>query len=115
MEAARALYEAYLSGTQGQSADNHSGGHSGGAGTKTKTNAEGTQEKSFRDTLLANLPGDQPKTDYRTAASIVARMSPQERKRLYNLSDPAYRQLRGELVYSLGRDGFNRLIQDYPV
>lgn len=41
-------------------------------------------------------------------------MTPQERKRFFNLSDPAYRKLRGELVYSLGRDGFNRLMQDYP-
>jgi hypothetical protein len=108
MDAARALYQAYLSGTQGHG----SGGRSRGADAEEAP--ETAEGKSILGTLLENLPTDLPKTDYRTAASIVARMTPQERKRFFNLSDPAYRKLRGELVYSLGRDGFNRLMQDYP-
>lgn len=109
MEAARALYQAYLSGAQISSR-----GRSGGTGAKGTPGTEKGKGKSILGLVFENLPSDQPKMDYRTATSIVARMSPQERKRLFNLSDPAYRKLRGELVYSLGRDGFNRLKQDYP-
>jgi len=109
MEAAQALYLTYLSGSGSRG--------SGGSGSaKNAAGAEADDERtpSIYESVLKNLPKDQPKTDYRTAATIVARMTPKERARLYDNSDPAYRKLRSELLYGLGRDGFARLMRDYP-
>lgn len=106
MDAAQALYRAYQSATR-----------SHGSGGSAVTDAESEEEANgvpIGTLLVGTLPEKLPKTDYRTAASILARMTPKERKRLYNQTDPAFRQLRGELVYSLGRDGFNRLRKDFP-
>ncbi len=106
MDAAQALYRAYQSAAR-----------SHGSGGSAVTDAESEEEANgvpIGTLLVGTLPEKLPKTDYRTAASILARMTPKERKRLYNQTDPAFRQLRGELVYSLGRDGFNRLRKDFP-
>ena len=64
--------------------------------------------------LLSGMPDVQPKTDFRTAESILARMSSEERARLYNRADPAYRDLRNEFLQSFGNDGFRKLIEKYP-
>jgi hypothetical protein len=110
MEAAQALYQSYLSGSR-----SHGGsGRSGGTTAEEDAEAEAEGNPSVYETILKDLPKDQPKTDYRTAATVVARMSPKERARLYNKADPAYLRLRSELIYGLGRGGFAKLMQQFP-
>ena len=109
MDAARALYASYLSGSHG-----HGGSGSAAAAAEGAEEAAAEAKPSFLEKLLEGLPDAAPKTDYRTAANIVARMNAKERARLFNRTDPAYRKLRSELVYSLGNDGFRRLMQDFP-
>ena len=103
MAAAQALYQSYLSGAR-------SHGHSSGADADETE----TEQPTLSETLFANFGQEQPKVTYRTAANILARMSPKERTRLFNATDPAYRELRGELIYGLGRGGFAKLMRDFP-
>jgi hypothetical protein len=101
MKAARELYDAYLS------AQSHGGG--GGGGTRSTGD-----RKSFAEMALAGAADRLPKTDYRTAEELIARMSPKERARLYNRTDPKYLKLRSELSYSLGSGGLSSLMRKYP-
>lgn len=55
-----------------------------------------------------------PKSDYRTIANLVARMTPQERKRLYDRSDTKYLTLRSEILWSLGAGDYAKLMQQFP-
>ena len=100
MAAAQTLYQTYLS----------SGGGRGGAGGGTRS-SDGTA--SFAELALAGAADRLPKTDYRTAEALIARMSPKERARLYNRTDPKYLKLRSELSYSLGDSGFSELKKKY--
>lgn len=102
MKAARELYDAYLS------ARNH-GGSGGGSGTKSAGSRASAAEMA-----LAGAADRLPKTDYRTAEELIARMSPKERARLYNRTDPKYLKLRSELSYSLGSNGISSLMRKYP-
>ena len=97
VKAARELYEAYL-------AENKRRGSGGGKARTGKTLFEKVFEAADRN---------MPKTDYGTAEQLLSRMSPAERKRVYNKNDPKYLRLRSELTYSLGRDGFNSLKRKY--
>lgn len=106
MAAAQALYQSYLSGARSHG---HSSGTDAGDADETET-----EQPTLSETLFANFGQEQPKVTYRTAANILARMSPKERTRLFNATDPAYRELRGELIYGLGRGGFAKLMRDFP-
>ena len=99
--AAQALYRALLSGRSG------SGGGAGSGGTASEDGA------SMLSLLLENGK-DTPKSDYGTIANLVARMSPQERRRLYDRSDTKYLTLRSEILWSLGGDEYARLMQQFP-
>ncbi len=104
MTAARELYRTYLAAAKS----------SGRSGTKKKTATAAKKEAgSFTEALVENAK-TQPKTSYRTAANMIARMSPKERGRLYNGSDPGYLGLRSEILYSLGSGGFEKLKRSYP-
>ena len=105
MSAAQALYNSYLSRAS----------HSGSGRQSVDTTDEETA--SSVDPLLQNLLAsqqDMPKTDYRTVANALARMSPIERGKLYNRSDPTYLSLRSEILMSLGPEAFNTLMQTFP-
>jgi hypothetical protein len=41
-------------------------------------------------------------------------MTPTERGKLYNRSDPSYLKLRSEILYSLGPEAFNTLQREFP-
>lgn len=101
MQAAQALYNAYL--TSHRSGGSGSGG-AGGAQTSV----------SFADALLNNAAGNVNNVDYDTASALVGRMTPEERSRLYDRSDPYYLKLRSELLYGLGRSGLAALMNQYP-
>lgn len=105
MDAARALYQAFLSGT-GSAGGSH-GGASHGAGTSGSTG----------DSLLSQLlagSGNAQKTDYRTVANMIARMAPAERARLYDRNDPKYLALRSEILWSIGANAFSELMGRFP-
>ncbi|MBR6039146.1 MAG: hypothetical protein IKP38_01525 [Clostridia bacterium] len=102
--AAQALYRALLSGGYG------SGGGGGAASGGTASEDEGSSMLS----LLLQNSVNAPKSDYRTIANLVARMSPQERRRLYDRSDTKYLALRSEILWSLGGDEYARLMQQFP-
>ena len=99
MEAARELYEAYLADRK------HRRSGSGGSASGSR---------SFAGLVLAGAEKNMPKTDYRSAEQLIARMSPKERARLYNRTDPKYLKLRSELSYSLGSNGISSLMRKYP-
>ena len=100
--AAQALYRALLSAGSGSGG----GGSAGG-------NASEDGGSSMLSLLLENGK-DTQKSDYRTIANLVARMSPQERRRLYDRSDTKYLALRSEILWSLGGDEYARLMQQFP-
>lgn len=97
VKAARELYEAYLAANKRRG----SGGGKSGKG------------KSLFEQVYAASEKNMPKTNYGTAEQLLGRMSPEERRRLYNQNDPKYLKLRSELTYSLGRDGFSSLKRRY--
>ena len=101
--AAQALYRALLSGGSG------TGGGSASAGG-TASEDDGSSMLS----LLLENGKETPKSDYRTIANLVARMSPQERRRLYDRNDTKYLTLRSEILWSLGGDEYARLMRDFP-
>ena len=101
--AAQALYRALLSGGSG------SGGGSAGPGGSASEDGG-----SSMLSLLLESGKDTQKSDYRTIANLVARMSPQERRRLYDRSDTKYLTLRSEILWSLGADEYAKLMQQFP-
>lgn len=103
MKAAQELYQAYLA----------SSGRRGGSGSRGSQKEEDSGP-SFLERILANASDQMPRTDSRTAERLLARMTPKERARLYNRSDPGYLKLRSELLYSLGRNGYSDLQRKYP-
>jgi hypothetical protein len=105
MNAAQALYRALLSGVSGSG----SGGRSASVG--------GSASESGGSAMLSQLlqnGQNVPKSDYRTIANLVARMTPQERKRLYDRSDTKYLTLRSEILWSLGAGDYAKLMQQFP-
>lgn len=96
MSSAQALYRSYRSG-------------SGRGGSST-----GSGGKSFAAALLESQQQETPKTDYRTVANAVARMSPAERSKLYDTGNASYAGLRKEILYGLGSQSFTRLMRDFP-
>jgi len=100
--AAEALYRALLSAGSGSGG----GGSAGG-------NASEDGGSSMLSLLLENGK-DTQKSDYRTIANLVARMSPQERRRLYDRNDTKYLALRSEILWSLGGDEYAKLMQQFP-
>lgn len=106
MDAAQALYKAFLSGAGG------GGGGSHGGGSSNADESEDTEE-SLLSLLLAGSENAH-KSDYRTIANMVARMAPAERARLYNRDDPKYLALRSEILWSIGADAFSELMGRYP-
>ncbi|MBQ6234372.1 MAG: hypothetical protein IJK54_00480 [Clostridia bacterium] len=103
MTAAKALYASLLSGGSG----------SGGGGASANGTASEDGGSSMLSLLLENS-GNAPKSDYRTIANLVARMSPQERRRLYDRNDTKYLALRSEILWSLSGDEYTKLIQQFP-
>ena len=101
MTSAQALYQSYLS----------SG--SGGRGSGKGAGASGSNGNSLLSQLLQAQP-DLPKTSYNSVANALARMTPTERGKLYNRSDPSYLKLRSEILYSLGPEAFNTLQREFP-
>ena len=106
MSAAQALYRTYLS--QGSSY----GGER--ASSAAADEAEDGRESILRTLLRGREEADVPRTDYQTAANMLARMKPEERARLYNRADPAYQALRSEILFSLGTKGFAALMNAFP-
>ena len=106
MSAAQALYKAFLSGAAYGSGGGHAGASSGSGA------AEEAEETML--SLLLDAGKDKPKSDYRTIANLIVRMSPQERKRLYDSSDPKYLTLRSEILWSLSADDYKKLMQQFP-
>ncbi|MBQ1631367.1 MAG: hypothetical protein II049_00935 [Clostridia bacterium] len=106
MDAAQALYKAFLSGAGG------GGGGSHGGGSANADESEDTEE-SLLSLLLAGSENAH-KSDYRTIANMVARMAPAERARLYNRDDPKYLALRSEILWSIGAGAFSELMGRYP-
>ena len=104
MSAAEALYKALLSGA---------GSGSGGGGTSGSSDASEDGGSSMLSLRLDN-GGNVPKSDYRTIANMLARMTPQERSRLYDRSDPKYLPLRSEILWSVGADEYANLMRDFP-
>lgn len=104
MSAAQALYQSLLS---------QAGSHGGGRGSSSAANAQGASGNSMLQSLLDGM-GNASKTDYRTIANTVARMSPQERSRLYDRSDPKYIGLRSEILWSLNADEYAKLMRAFP-
>lgn len=103
LSAAQSLYNALLSGASTASGG-HGSSHSGtGAGSET----------SMLTQLLSGASAAQ-RSDYRTIANLVSRMSPQERSRLYDRSDPRYLTLRSEILWSLSADEYARLMREFP-
>ena len=102
--AAQALYRALLSGGSG----------SGGYGGASSNGAASEDGGSSMLSLLLENGQNVPKSDYRTIANLVARMSPQERKRLYDRSDTKYLTLRSEILRSLDGDEYAQLMQQFP-
>ena len=103
MNAAQALYHAMLSRA----------GSGGGRSSSSAANAQGTSGSSMLQSLVDGM-GNASKTDYRTIANTVARMSPQERSRLYDRSDPKYIGLRSEILWSLNGDEYAKLMRAFP-
>lgn len=107
MNAAEALYQAFLSGL----GNTGGGGHTSGGG-----HASGTSDNPG-DSLLAHLlagSGNAQKADYRTIANMIARMTPAERARLYDRNDPKYLALRSEILWSIGANAFSELMGKFP-
>lgn len=99
--AARALYQAYLSGA------------SRGSGTSSaKTNETGTAA-SFTETVMNGRP-EPNKVDFKTAENLVARMTPEQRRRLYSDYDPTYAAVRYDILTNFGRPGLVTLMHKYP-
>lgn len=101
--AAEALYAAY------QSSSGH-GGHASGA----------SADASGMDPVLSSLiaaapqaPEQTAETDYRTAANLLSRLSPEQR-RLFYAGEGAYAESSAELLRSLGRDAFEQLMELFP-
>lgn len=105
MSAAQTLYSAYLSGSAGSRTTHR-------RADTTKTEPSG-QEESFLNLLLGAQP-NVPKTSYNSVVNALARMTPAERTRLYNRSDPGYLKLRSEILYSLGPEKFAELMRKFP-
>ena len=101
--AAQALYRALLSGGSG----------SGGYGASSNGTASEDGGVPMLSLLLEN-GSNTSKSDYRTIANLVARMSPQERRRLYDRNDTKYMTLRSEILWSLGGDEYAKLMQQFP-
>ena len=106
MNAAQALYNAMLAKTG-------SGSGSGNHGASSSSGTTGSTGDSILDSLLDNM-NNSSKTSYKTIANAVARMSPQERKRLYDRSDPKYMALRSEILWSLGPGEYEKLMKAFP-
>ena len=101
--AAQALYQAYLSGAS----------HSGGSSPSKADGEDAASGMSFAEAVFAGRPdGDQ--IDYRTAENLVARMSREERSKLYFSYDATYAGMRYDILNSLGRSGLVSLMQKYP-
>ena len=107
MSAAQALYRAY------QSAASSSHGTGGSGGHAASPEAQPTETPSIVETLLAGQ-ANRPTTDYNSVANVLARMSPLERSKLYDRSDPTYFDFRSEILYSLGQDAFAALMRAFP-
>ena len=105
MSAAQALYRTYLS---------QAGSYGGGRASSAADDPEDGGESVLKTLLKNRDDADIPKTDYQTAANMLARMKPAERARLYNRADPAYQALRSEILYSLGTKGFAKLMSAFP-
>lgn len=107
MNAAQALYNALLAKTGGGSGSGKSGGRSSSSG------AGGSTGDSILDKLLDDM-NNSAKSSYKTIANTVSRMSPQERRRLYDRSDPKYMTLRSEILWSLGEGEYAKLMKAFP-
>lgn len=109
MEAAQALYNAFLS-LASKTQTSAGGGH----GTSSAAGASNNGSESSLLSQLLEGGTNVSKTDYRTIANMVARMSPQERSRLYNRNDPKYLTLRSEILWSLTGDEYAKLMRTFP-
>lgn len=107
--AAQALYRALLSAADTSSGGRASAGRSASAGGSTSEDSGASMVS-----LLLKNSGNTPKSDYRTIANLVARMSPQERRRLYDRNDTKYLALRSEILWSLGGNEYAKLMQQFP-
>ena len=119
MSAAQSLYQSYLTAAKTGGSGSGGGGRTGGS--KPAADPEADEETptlsgpTFLQQLLRGRTDDGlPKTDYKTAANMLARMSAAQRRKLYNRADPTYLELRAELMYSLGSKGFAQLMQEFP-
>ena len=101
--AAQALYQAYLSGAS----------HSGNSSPSKANGEDAASGMSVAEAVFAGRP-DGEQIDYRTAENLVARMSREERSKLYFSYDGTYAKLRYDILRSLGKSGFNALKQKYP-
>ena len=96
--AAQALYNAYRSS---------GGGRSGSNG--------GTQNAAspLLNAMLNGAQNDGAAVDYRTAANLVSRLSPEQCRQLY-AGEGAYAEQNAELMRSLGRAAFEQLMSLFP-
>ena len=110
VEAADALYRTYLS-----AASTTSGG-SGKTGGTTKTESGGTATDPYEvfdiETAAEDLIG---KTDYRSVVNMLARMTSEERRKLYDNGNAAYARVRAEILKNLGKKTFAALKTQFPV